>query len=73
MAMKQPLVATGAGDMVLLWNLDPTSSLWFGERNEMTGHLKPVTTVQFFDENKLASGSEDSTVKLWGIVCKISS
>ena len=67
MKIHKSLTATGAGELVILWNIDQENSIWFGERNEMNGHNRAVTALQFLDESKIVSGSEDCTTKLWDI------
>jgi hypothetical protein len=38
--LKKNLVAAGVGNIALLTNIDPSSSEWFGERNELNGHVR---------------------------------
>ncbi|MGX1127998.1 WD40 repeat protein [Streptomyces glaucescens] len=61
------LVAASEDATLRLWNSsDPTTPLRMGE--PLTGHLAPVSSLGSSpDEEILASGSYDFTVRLWGM------
>ena len=58
-------IAVGAGNDILLIedlnNYDPNHP------ETMSGHSKNITSLILLNDNKLASGSEDKTIKIWDI------
>ena len=58
-------VAIAAGNDILIIedfnNYDPNNP------DIMSGHVKTITSLVLLTEDKLASGSEDKTIKIWNI------
>ena len=56
-------VATG-NDILIIDDIDNYNP---NNPETMSGHSKNITCIILFDENKLISGSEDKTIKIWDI------
>jgi WD40 repeat protein len=56
------LVTAGAEGLLKVWDLVSTHAVV-----TLHGHTSPVACVAFFDDNTLASGGLDSTIRLWNL------
>ena len=58
-------IALAAGNDILI--IEDLNNYDSDNPEVMSGHLKTITSLVLMAENKLASGSEDKTIKLWDI------
>lgn len=57
----QQLASAGADNVVMIWNIRPSLKAY-----RYIGHTAAVNVVQFAGSGELlASGSDDSTIRLW--------
>ena len=58
-------IALAAGNDILI--IDDLNNYNPDNPETMSGHTKPITSLILLTENKLVSGSEDKTIKIWDI------
>ncbi|KAJ4864716.1 WD domain, g-beta repeat domain-containing protein [Trichoderma breve] len=54
------VIAAASGNQIKVWESESGA-----QRHVMIGHEKPVTAVAFSSQGRLASGSDDMTLRLW--------
>ena len=58
-------IAVAAGNDILI--IEDLNNYDSNNHEVMSGHVKMITSLVLLTENKLASGSEDKTIKIWDI------